>query len=132
MDERVLLHPSEVDLDVLCCPDGTDNTDQSDSDMDSVQDDMEDNAQRPWLDGDCTPPDLPSMDVPLQDLLLELAGVYIDKKNELFLSMCQECSGSIENGVLPPLSLANQLFLGQIPPELKDLTLEDESMIALC
>jgi hypothetical protein len=83
MDERVLLLPSEVDLDVLRGPDSTSDADRSDSDLDSVQDDMEDNAHRPWLDGDCTPPDLPFTDAPLQDLLLEPAGVYIDEKNEL-------------------------------------------------
>ncbi|KAF8219452.1 hypothetical protein L208DRAFT_1145437, partial [Tricholoma matsutake] len=32
----------------------------------------------------------------------------------------------------PALALANHTFLGQMPPELKDLTLIEESMISLC
>jgi hypothetical protein len=68
----------------------------------------------------------------LQNLLLEPAGVSINEQGESILSMCGECSSSIQNGVLLPILLANQLFLGQIPPELKDLTLVEESMITLC
>jgi hypothetical protein len=130
MHEQILLPVSELDLDVLQRPDMSD-ADQSDSDINSVQDDMEDYDRVPWLNNDCTPPDLPFTDGPLQDLLLEPAGVFVNEQGELTLSMCRECSKSIENGVLPLISLANRLFLGQIPPELKDLTPVEESMIAL-
>jgi hypothetical protein len=103
MNEQVLLLPSEVDLDVLRHPDSVSDSDQSDSDADSVQSDMEVDPQRPWLDGDCTPPDLLFTDGPLQDLLLDPASVHTNEKNQLVLSVCQECSASIENEILPPL-----------------------------
>jgi hypothetical protein len=129
MDEHILLSAYEVDLDVLQRPDGID---QSGSNMNSVQDNIEENEWLPWLDSNCMPPNLPFIDGPLQDLILEPAGISIDEQGESILSMYGECSSSIQNGVLPPILLANQLFLGQIPPELKDLTPIEESMITLC
>jgi hypothetical protein len=39
---------------------------------------------------------------------------------------------SLKNNKLPPLSLANKLFLGRVPDELKNLTVIEEAMIACC
>ena len=101
----------------------------SDFDVDSMLDAMGDDLEKPWLDCDCTPPDLPFTEGPLQNLLLDPAGVHANVQKGLVLSMCCECLVSIKKGVLPPLSLANRLFIGQIPVELKDLTPVEESMI---
>ena len=93
---------------------------------------MGDDLEKPWLDCDCTPPDLPFTEGPLQNLLLDPAGVHANVQKGLVLSMCCECLVSIKKGVLPPLSLANRLFIGQIPVKLKDLTPVEEFMITLC
>lgn len=132
VSEQVLQSPFEVDLNLLRCPDSVSNMGNSDSDVDSMVDATGDDLEKPWLDCDCTPPDLPFTEGPLRNLLLDPAGVHADVQKGLVLSMCRECLVSIKKGVLPPLSLANRLFIGQIPVELKDLTPVEESMIALC
>ncbi|KAJ7847669.1 hypothetical protein B0H13DRAFT_1557877, partial [Mycena leptocephala] len=38
----------------------------------------------------------------------------------------------LEEEKMPALALANKMFLGSVPPELKDLTIIEESMIARC
>jgi hypothetical protein len=38
----------------------------------------------------------------------------------------------LKNNQLPPLFLANRNFLGPVPDELKNLTVIEEAMIALC
>ncbi|KAJ7801331.1 hypothetical protein B0H14DRAFT_2386514, partial [Mycena olivaceomarginata] len=48
------------------------------------------------------------------------------------LSLCYVCYLSLKNNKLPPLSLANKLFLSRVPDELKNLTVIEEAMIACC
>ena len=60
-------------------------------------------------------------------LLLDKRGVEKDT-----LSFCTDCSAYVQKGKTPPLSLANNLLLGDIPPELQDLTVVEESVIARC
>ncbi|KAK0452776.1 uncharacterized protein EV420DRAFT_1482083 [Desarmillaria tabescens] len=43
---------------------------------------------------------------------------------------CRTCAVKCKE--VPKFSLANKLFIGEIPPELSDLTIIEESMIALC
>ena len=62
-----------------------------------------------------------------KELLLDRRGMK--NKN---LSFCRDCSSHIQKGKTPPLSLANHLLLGDVPPELKDLTVIEESVIARC
>jgi hypothetical protein len=127
VDERAVLPASELDSELLRRPDMHDMDVDTDSD-----DDEESERQQPWLDSDCVPPVLPFTDGPLQNLLLDPAGVDFGDDGEPALSLCQECCFSLEKGVVPPLSLANRMFLGEVPDELKDLTAVEESMIALC
>ena len=48
------------------------------------------------------------------------------------LSFCSECHASILKSKTPALALANHMFLGDVPPELKNLTMIEEAMIAKC
>ncbi|KAF8218406.1 hypothetical protein L208DRAFT_1068099, partial [Tricholoma matsutake] len=54
-----------------------------------------------------------------------------DDNSAYELNLCSSCLSAIDKHKLPPLALANQLFLGPVPPELQDLTPIKESMIAL-
>ena len=62
-----------------------------------------------------------------QEILLDQRGIGDD-----CFSFCKDCSSSIKKGKTPPLSLANHLSLGDIPPELRDLTVVEECIIARC
>ena len=62
-----------------------------------------------------------------QGLLLDQRGIENDT-----LSFCKDCSSCIQKRKTPPLSLANHLLLGDVPPELQNLTVVEESMIARC
>ena len=75
---------------------------------------------------------LPYKDGPLQDVLLEPAGVTVDENGNLQLLLCNQCHSALKREKIPPLSLANGTFLGPIPDELKDLTVIEEAMIARC
>ena len=48
------------------------------------------------------------------------------------MALCKHCLGSLQRGRVPDLALCNHLYLGDVPPELQDLTVVEESMIALC
>lgn len=48
------------------------------------------------------------------------------------LALCKNCFGCLQHGHVPDLALSNHLFLGDVPPELTDLSVVEESMIALC
>ena len=70
---------------------------------------------------------------PLKDLLLDPDGVLIPPNGgSPILSLCSVCHSSLKNNKLPPLCLANKLFLGPVPEELKNLTVIEEAMIARC
>ncbi|KAJ7498267.1 hypothetical protein B0H11DRAFT_1714959 [Mycena galericulata] len=68
----------------------------------------------------------------LKDLLLDPEGVSFPSGSPPVLSLCSVCHSSLKNNKLPPLSLANKLFLGPVPDELKNLTVIEEAMIARC
>src|SRR6266704_2888241 len=55
-------------------------------------------------------------------MLLEPKGVNIEKKQ---VNTCHECYGSLEHNTLPPLSLANNMWIGCIPDCLQILMLAE-------
>jgi len=63
---------------------------------------------------------------------LDEAGIVTDDDNEIILTLCGQCHSSLAHHKMPPLALANNLLLGKIPDELKDLTAIEEAMIARC
>ena len=80
------------------------------------------------------PPPLPFNAGPLKDIMLDPDGVIVDSKSgqNNFL-LCKQCFSSVKkkNKILA-LSLANSMYLGPVPSELKDLTVIEEAMIACC
>ena len=75
---------------------------------------------------------LPYQNGPLQNVLLDPAGVTTTEAGEILLLLCKLCHSSLQRNKLPSLSIANQNFLGPVPPELRDLTVIEEAMIARC
>lgn len=82
-----------------------------------------------WNDPDFLPPPTPFQYGPLKDILLEPRGVAIEG-GVITLDMCNLCLRSLHKHLLPKHALANKLYFGTIPDELKDLTMVKESMIA--
>jgi hypothetical protein len=87
----------------------------------------------PYIDPDCVSPQFPSFDGIDKDVMLEPAGVLsAEDVEEVCLQICKHCSHSLARNKLPQFALANQMFLGNCPPELQDLTFIEESIISLC
>ena len=69
----------------------------------------------------------------LKDLILHPRGVnVIPPEENISFFFCHSCWNSLRRHRLPYLSLANDTFLGDVPPELQDLTFVEELMIGLC
>lgn len=68
----------------------------------------------------------------LCDVLVNPAGVSVMDKGNYELMLCSMCRSSLSHNKVPPLALANQTFLSDVPSELKDLTIIKEAMIARC
>jgi hypothetical protein len=62
-----------------------------------------------------------------EGLLLEPKGVVEDQNS---LTICAECESHLKSNKVPPLSLANGMWVGKVPQELKDLTLPERLMIS--
>lgn len=70
----------------------------------------------------------------LDPVSLESEGLLLDQRgmqNDA-LTFCKDCSSNIQKGKTPPLSLAKNLLLGDVPTELQDLTVVEEFAIARC
>ncbi|PPQ80093.1 hypothetical protein CVT24_006535 [Panaeolus cyanescens] len=68
----------------------------------------------------------------LNDVLMDPNGVVRNENGKLIARTCQQCYRSLTKDKLPPLALANRMFLGSVPPVLADLTPIEEAMIAKC
>ncbi|TFY51291.1 hypothetical protein EVG20_g11068, partial [Dentipellis fragilis] len=79
----------------------------------------------------CRPP-MPFTTGMLKDIFLDPAGVDVSDATDPTLKLCPSCYFPLTHKKLPSLALANKLFLGPVPHELKDLTAIEESMIARC
>ena len=79
-------------------------------------------------------PDLTHISATNIDALYAEAGIVIDHRgiDDETISFCKDCYSHIRKSKTPPLSLANNLLLGDVPPELQALTVVEESMIARC
>ena len=68
----------------------------------------------------------------MKDILIDLKGIIDEEGDPESFVLCEPCLGSLLPGRMPALAIANHLFLGDVPAELKDLTPVEESMIGLC
>ncbi|KAJ3539217.1 hypothetical protein NM688_g6398 [Phlebia brevispora] len=65
----------------------------------------------------------------LRDVLLDPAGVCNFHRTA---HLCRSCASALDRERLPDLALANGLYVGDtVPPELADLTVVEEAMVAL-
>ena len=88
-----------------------------------------------WLDSELISPDLPLPIPSMKDILLDPAGVHLPSNSnstDIFITLCKSCKSFLKVGRIPPSSIANHMVLGEIPSELKDLTIVEEAMIARC
>lgn len=82
-----------------------------------------------WMDPDFPPPPTPFKSGPLGGKILDVGGVFVEAGN-IMLELCTSCSRSLNRENLPKHALANKLYTGPVPNELKDLTMIEECMIA--
>ena len=91
--------------------------------------------RRPALiapDISCNGPPMPFTDGPLRGILIDSTGVSCDSNNMTCLALCPPCKSALSRNKLPRFSLANLNVIGPVPPELKDLTLVEEIIVARC
>ncbi|KAJ7832277.1 hypothetical protein B0H13DRAFT_1654290 [Mycena leptocephala] len=70
---------------------------------------------------------------PYASLLIEPHSIESDPDSaEPVIAVCRRCCTDLKANKVPPLSTANNNYLGPVPPELKDLTIVEEAMISLC
>ncbi|KAJ3558871.1 hypothetical protein NM688_g667 [Phlebia brevispora] len=81
------------------------------------------------LDSPGTVIDIPFREGPLAGVLVDLDGVSVDRSR---VQLCKPCASSLGRGRLPALALANRLYVGPVPDELKCLTDIEEVMISQC
>jgi hypothetical protein len=85
-----------------------------------------------WLNSACTPPHIID-NISDVNALLDPNGISPSHNEQgKVLSFCSECYKHLIKGKTPPLALANHMFIGNIPPELQQLTMVEESVIARC
>ncbi len=70
------------------------------------------------------------LDPTYSGLYLDHNGIVKQDKGKSLLRMCRICLRRLDNGSLPPNSIANGLELGDVPECLKNLSVVEESMIA--
>lgn len=82
-----------------------------------------------WNDPDYPAPPTPFQTGPLRQKLLDVRGVLVDG-DDITLDLCLICMNSLRRRSVPKHALANKLYVGPVPKELKELTMVEESMIA--
>ncbi|PPQ88149.1 hypothetical protein CVT24_000244, partial [Panaeolus cyanescens] len=65
-------------------------------------------------------------------VMLDPKGIVDGADEQVLVRLCVECHKCSQNGRVPPLSLANHNFIGDIPEQLQGLFYVEESMISLC
>ena len=119
--ESIKVNAKHINLDVLKRPDCRTTTYSEDTVVDPM-----------WLDSEVVAPIFPMPITATPDIIVDPKGVSSDEHGELILTLCKTCRSSISSKKTPPLALANHMVLGDIPDELKELTVVEEAMIAKC
>lgn len=84
-----------------------------------------------WLDAGCEGPEFPLAEQ-IGDLMVDPAGVVRDDDGNTRLMLCITCFNELTKDRTPALSIANHNYLGEVPEQLRDLTVVEEAMIARC
>ncbi|CAF1185962.1 unnamed protein product [Adineta steineri] len=64
------------------------------------------------------------------DIVLYVSGIYQENNMNMCI-LCQKCSNSLSKEQIPKFSVANNIWLGDIPVELQGLTIPEEKLISL-
>ncbi|CAF1325294.1 unnamed protein product [Adineta steineri] len=64
------------------------------------------------------------------DIILYVNGIY-QENNVNMCILCQKCSNGLSKQQIPKFSVANNMWLGDIPVELQGLTIPEEKLISL-
>ena len=93
---------------------------------------MRDRTDRVF-DKSCIPPEPPFTDGPLANLMIDPDGVIPESaENSMSLQLCTRCDSSLQKGKLPQLAIANLNVLGSVPPDMKNMTMVEEMLVARC
>jgi len=93
---------------------------------------MRDRTDRVF-DESCIPPKPPFTDGPLANLMIDPSGVTPESaESDVSLQLCARCDSSLRKGKLPRLAIANLNVLGSVPPEMKQMTMVEEMLVARC
>ncbi|KAJ7914388.1 hypothetical protein B0H13DRAFT_2325422 [Mycena leptocephala] len=123
--ENASIPLDEIDFDLLKRPDHI----QPESDSDMEVDDVEHDLHEPWLDDRCPEPRMPMANTPYSSLLIEPDSLGSDPEtDEPDMTVCRQCRSNLKAKRVPPLSIANHNYWGPVPPELKDLTVAEETV----
>ena len=67
----------------------------------------------------------------LEHVMLDPTGFYMDNTVE-YIHLCPQCSFALIKQKIPSLALTNKIYLGPVPPELSDLFIVEEAIVARC
>ncbi|KAF5343263.1 hypothetical protein D9757_015149 [Collybiopsis confluens] len=118
--ERIVCKSGDIDMSLLNRPDMREHPRYPSLKVDAT-----------WLDPDCSSPHIYTHSS-FPDCLLHPLGIHETSINDVSLSLCKVCSSSLRNGKTPPMSMANHLFVGDVPDVLKGLSIVEEAMISRC
>ncbi|CAF4618095.1 unnamed protein product [Rotaria sp. Silwood1] len=63
-------------------------------------------------------------------IILYTNGLHQENKTHMS-TLCQKCHVALTKGIIPKFSAANNMWLGDVPAELQDLTIPEEKLISL-
>ena len=85
------------------------------------------------FDKSCIPPKAPFSNGPLENLAVDPDGVMWSGEGDIVaLQLCARCDLSLQRDKLSRLAIANLNVLGDVPPEMKNLTMVEEMLVARC
>lgn len=119
--DQVNISSAEFNINLLKCPDVR-------------NDEYAFHTSHKWLDENVQfHPPMSSIAGCDPDVLVDPKGVCpgVGDKESIF-RFCKQCAASLKRNKIPPLALANRLYIGEVPPELADLSIVEETMIARC
>jgi hypothetical protein len=112
-----------------CCARETSISDREQKLHTEIDLDLLNNPLCHWNDESFAPPPTSFDEGPLRNKILDKSGVR-EEGDKIILELCSSCSRGFRRHTLPKHALANRLYCGLVPNELKDLTMIEETMVA--
>lgn len=80
----------------------------------------------------CCPLPLPAFEGIMQDVLVTPTSLIMWEGILCAMQLCSSCRLSLKNDKMPDMAMANHLYIGDIPEELRGLSIIEEALIACC